>query len=169
MKIAIQREDFDAGAEARALSRNNPAVGAVASFVGLVRDHNDGASVSAMTLEHYPGMTEKAIAQIVDEAKGRWKIIDCTRDSPHRRVASGRPDRARRRRERASRRRLRGLRIHHGLPQDRRHRSGRRKRRLTARAGSTRVRATTPPRRAGRRRRRRTAPPERRRAPSATR
>ena len=77
MKIAIQREDFDAGAEARALSRDNPAVGAVASFVGLVRDRNDGASVSAMTLEHYPGMTEKAIAQIVDEAKGRWKIIDC--------------------------------------------------------------------------------------------
>jgi len=78
VKIAIQREDFDAGAEARALSRNNPAVGAVASFVGLVRDRNDGTAVSAMTLEHYPGMTEKAIAQIVDEAKGRWKIVDCS-------------------------------------------------------------------------------------------
>jgi molybdopterin synthase catalytic subunit len=78
VKIVIQREDFDAGAEARTLSRDNPAVGAVASFVGLVRDRNDGASVSAMTLEHYPGMTEKAIAQIVDEAKGRWKIIDCS-------------------------------------------------------------------------------------------
>ena len=77
MKIAIQREDFDAGAEARALSRDNPAVGAVASFVGLVRDRNDGASVSAMTLEHYPGMTEKAIAGIVDEANARWEIIDC--------------------------------------------------------------------------------------------
>ena len=77
MKIAIQREDFDAGAEVRALSRGNPAVGAVASFVGLVRDRNAGASVSAMTLEHYPGMTEKAIAGIVDEAKGRWEIIDC--------------------------------------------------------------------------------------------
>jgi len=56
----------------------NPAVGAVASFVGLVRDRNDGAAVATMTLEHYPGMTEKAIAGIVEQAKGRWAIIDCT-------------------------------------------------------------------------------------------
>ena len=48
----------------------------MASFVGLVRDRNEGASVSAMTLEHYPGMTEKAIAGIVDEANARWEIID---------------------------------------------------------------------------------------------
>jgi len=78
VKVSIQRDEFDAGAEARALSRDTPAVGAVASFVGLVRDRNDGASVYTMTLEHYPGMTEKAIAQIVDEAKGRWEIIDCS-------------------------------------------------------------------------------------------
>lgn len=78
MKIAIQHEDFDAGAEARALSAGNPAVGAVASFVGLVRDRNDGAAVATMTLEHYPGMTEKAIGEIVDEAAGRWQVIDCT-------------------------------------------------------------------------------------------
>jgi len=78
MRIAVQREDFDAGAEMRALSRANPKVGAVASFVGLVRDANDDAQVAAMTLEHYPGMTEKAIARIVDEAKGRWQVIDCT-------------------------------------------------------------------------------------------
>ncbi len=78
MKIAIQRDDFDAGAEARALSAGHPAVGAVASFVGLVRDRNDGTAVATMTLEHYPGMTEKAIARIVDEAKGRWDVIDCT-------------------------------------------------------------------------------------------
>jgi len=78
LKITIQHEDFDAGAEARALSTGNPAVGAVASFVGLVRDRNDGAAVATMTLEHYPGMTEKAIAGIVEQAKGRWAIIDCT-------------------------------------------------------------------------------------------
>ena len=78
MKIAVQREDFDAGAEARALSRGRPEVGAVASFVGLVRDANEGAQVGAMTLEHYPGMTEKAIAAIVEEAKGRWEVLDCT-------------------------------------------------------------------------------------------
>jgi len=78
VKIAVQREDFDGGAEARALALGNPKVGAVASFVGLVRDLNDGAAVGAMTLEHYPGMTEKAIAAIVEEARGRWEVIDCT-------------------------------------------------------------------------------------------
>jgi len=50
----------------------------VASFVGLVRDRNDGAAVAGMTLEHYPGMTEKAIRRIVEEAMGRWSIIGCT-------------------------------------------------------------------------------------------
>jgi len=78
VRIAVQREDFDGGAEARALARGNPKVGALASFVGLVRDLNDGAAVGAMTLEHYPGMTEKAIAAIVEEARGRWEVIDCT-------------------------------------------------------------------------------------------
>ncbi len=78
MKISVQREDFDAGAEMRDVSRANPKVGAVASFVGLVRDVNDGAAVAQMTLEHYPGMTEKAIAGIVEQAKGRWDVIDCT-------------------------------------------------------------------------------------------
>ncbi|MDX1376685.1 MAG: molybdopterin synthase catalytic subunit MoaE [Burkholderiales bacterium] len=78
MRIAIQHEDFDAGLEARALSAGNPAIGAVASFVGLVRDANDGAAVAAMTLEHYPGMTERSIARIVDEASARWEIVDCT-------------------------------------------------------------------------------------------
>ncbi len=74
----MQREDFDAGAEARALALGRPEVGAVASFVGLVRGASEGAAVGAMTLEHYPGMTEKAIAAIVDEAKRRWQVIDCT-------------------------------------------------------------------------------------------
>jgi molybdopterin synthase catalytic subunit len=78
VNVSVQREDFDCGAEMRALSRANPKVGAVAGFVGLVRDANEGASVAAMTLEHYPGMTEKSIRAIVDEAKSRWLVIDCT-------------------------------------------------------------------------------------------
>jgi len=76
--IRIQTEDFDAGAEIAALRAGNPAVGAVASFVGVCRDRNDGEPVATMTLEHYPGMTEKALAQIVDEALARWKILDAT-------------------------------------------------------------------------------------------
>jgi molybdopterin synthase catalytic subunit len=78
MKILVQREDFDAGAEMRAISRANPKVGALAAFVGLVRDVNEGAAVAGMTLEHYPGMTEKAIAVVVEEAKTRWQVLDCT-------------------------------------------------------------------------------------------
>ena len=70
MRISVQKEDFDLGAEVKAIS-GNPKIGAVASFVGLVRD-------VAMTLEHYPGMTERAIAGIVEEAKGRWQVMDCT-------------------------------------------------------------------------------------------
>lgn len=78
MKIAVQREEFDCGAEIEALSRGNPAIGALAAFVGLVRDVNEGAAVGRMTLEHYPGMTEKAIGAIIEEARGRWQVIDCT-------------------------------------------------------------------------------------------
>jgi molybdopterin synthase catalytic subunit len=74
--VRIQREDFDVSAELAALRRSNPRVGAVACFVGLVRDVNDGREVRAMTLEHYPGMTEKAIAAIVDEARGRWDVFE---------------------------------------------------------------------------------------------
>ena len=77
MKIAVQRDDFDAGLEIKNISRNGK-IGAIASFVGLVRDVNDGAAVGTMTLEHYPGMTEKALAAIVEEAKGRWEVLDCT-------------------------------------------------------------------------------------------
>ena len=76
MTIKVQTADFDVGAELAALRANDPRVGALASFLGLVRDLNDGASVSAMTLEHYPGMTEKALEAIVAEAKGRWDIYD---------------------------------------------------------------------------------------------
>jgi molybdopterin synthase catalytic subunit len=76
--IRIQTEDFDAGAEIAKLRAGNPAVGAVASFVGVCRDRNDGEPVATMTLEHYPGMTEKALEKIVDEALTRWKILDVT-------------------------------------------------------------------------------------------
>jgi molybdopterin synthase catalytic subunit len=76
MKIAVQTEAFDLQAEVAALYRNNPKVGAVASFLGLVRDINEGQDVSAMTLEHYPGMTEKALADIVDQARARWDVMD---------------------------------------------------------------------------------------------
>jgi len=76
--VRIQSADFDAGAEIAALRRGNPRVGAVASFVGVCRDANEGAAVSRMTLEHYPGMTEKAIEAIVADAKARWNIVDVT-------------------------------------------------------------------------------------------
>jgi len=74
--VRIQTADFDASAEIAALRRGNPKVGAVASFIGVCRDTNDGTGVSRMTLEHYPGMTEKAIEKIVIEAKARWKVMD---------------------------------------------------------------------------------------------
>jgi len=70
MKVSVQRQDFDLGAEVQAISRDAK-VGAVASFIGLVRDVR-------MTLEHYPGMTESAIGKIVEEAAGRWQVMDCT-------------------------------------------------------------------------------------------
>jgi molybdopterin synthase catalytic subunit len=76
MAVRIQTADFDAGAEISALRRGNPEIGAVASFIGVCRDANDGASVSRMTLEHYPGMTEKAIEKIIAEARERWEVID---------------------------------------------------------------------------------------------
>ena len=76
MAVRIQTADFDAGAEIAALRRSNPKVGAVASFIGVCRDANDGNPVLAMKLEHYPGMTEKALEKIVAEAKQRWKVID---------------------------------------------------------------------------------------------
>ena len=76
MTVRVQEEDFDLGAELAALRANDPRVGALASFLGLVRDINDGSSVSEMTLEHYPGMTEKALEEIVAEAKERWDLYD---------------------------------------------------------------------------------------------
>lgn len=76
MTVRVQEADFDVGAELAALRAGDSRVGALASFLGLVRDLNDGASVSEMTLEHYPGMTEKALEEIVAEARGRWELYD---------------------------------------------------------------------------------------------
>jgi len=76
MTVRVQTEDFDLGAEILHLRRVNPGIGAIASFVGLVRDLNENSAISEMLLEHYPGMTEKALAEIVAEAKQRWDIID---------------------------------------------------------------------------------------------
>jgi len=70
MKVSVQANDFDLSLEVRELSKSG-SVGAVASFVGVVRD-------VPMTLEHYPGMTENAIRKIVDEAAARWQVMDCT-------------------------------------------------------------------------------------------
>ena len=74
MSVSVQEADFDVGSEIAALTANDARAGAVASFVGLVRDRNDGDGVSEMTLEHYPGMTEKALEAIVDDARQRWDI-----------------------------------------------------------------------------------------------
>ncbi|QNB07325.1 molybdopterin synthase catalytic subunit MoaE [Herbaspirillum frisingense] len=76
MPVRVQTADFDLSAEVAQLRLSNPRVGAVVSFVGTVRDLNEGAAVSAMELEHYPVMTERALEQIVEQAKARWPIFD---------------------------------------------------------------------------------------------
>ena len=76
--VRVQTEDFDIAREIDALRGRDARIGAVAAFVGLVREVNDAATVNTLTLEHYPGMTEKALAGIVDEAKTRWEIYDAT-------------------------------------------------------------------------------------------
>ena len=73
-RVRIQTEDFDLSAEVAALRQGDAGVGAVAAFVGTVRDRNDGSGVSRMELEHYPGMTERAIEAMIDEAQRRFDI-----------------------------------------------------------------------------------------------
>ncbi|MDE1148574.1 MAG: molybdenum cofactor biosynthesis protein MoaE [Azospirillaceae bacterium] len=74
MAIKVQAEDFDVGAELASLTDGNTAIGGVASFVGLVRDFAGGMAVDAMTLEHYPGMTERQLAAIEAAARARWPL-----------------------------------------------------------------------------------------------
>ena len=75
MAVRVQEGAFDAGAELNALHAANLGIGAVLGFVGYVRDFNDGQEVSGLFLEHYPGMTEKALAAIVAEAEQRWPLL----------------------------------------------------------------------------------------------
>jgi molybdopterin synthase catalytic subunit len=74
-RVSIQTEDFDASTEIAALRQSDARVGAVCSFLGTVRDRNDGDAVSTMELEHYPGMTEKSIEAMIDEAMARFDIF----------------------------------------------------------------------------------------------
>lgn len=74
MAVRVQREDFDPGAEIAALTAGNKSVGGLALFVGLVREMAEERRLSAMTLEHYPGMTEKMLARIEEEAHARWPL-----------------------------------------------------------------------------------------------
>ncbi|MFZ6844818.1 molybdopterin synthase catalytic subunit MoaE [Undibacterium sp. RuTC16W] len=76
MAVFVQTEDFDVSTELAKMRAGKPAIGAVVSFVGLVRDLNDGLDVQAMELEHYPGMTEKSLDDIVQQAGQRWQLLD---------------------------------------------------------------------------------------------
>ena len=76
MSVRVQAGDFDVGQEVARLRAHDRSVGAIAAFIGTVRDVNDAASITGMTLEHYPGMTEAALEDIVDEARQRFDILD---------------------------------------------------------------------------------------------
>jgi molybdopterin synthase catalytic subunit len=77
-KVLVQREDFDVSSELALLRQDNNQVGAITSFVGLVRDINDSLGVSSLQLEHYPGMTERSIERIVLQASERWALLGAT-------------------------------------------------------------------------------------------
>lgn len=77
-RISVQTEDFDVSTELKNLSSHDKTIGALVSFVGLVRDINEGQNIQAMTLEHYPGMTEKALSEIAQEAQQRWPLQGIT-------------------------------------------------------------------------------------------
>jgi molybdopterin synthase catalytic subunit len=74
--IRVQEEDFDLGAEVGALRKGRADAGAIAAFIGLVREQANNAQVKAMTLEHYPGMTEQELTRIEAEAHARWPLLD---------------------------------------------------------------------------------------------
>ncbi len=77
-KVLVQQEDFDLSSELALLRQDNNQVGAIVSFVGLVRDINDGLGVSCLELEHYPGMTERCLKDIVLQAAERWTLLGAT-------------------------------------------------------------------------------------------
>ena len=74
--IRVQQEDFDVTAELKRMRASNNNIGAIVNFIGLVRDLNQGSSIGSMELEHYPGMTEKSINEIVEQAMLRWQLQD---------------------------------------------------------------------------------------------
>jgi len=74
IEVRVQSADFDLGAEVARLRAGDPRIGAVVSFVGTVRDMNDGDQVAELELEHYPGMTERSLEDIVEQARGRWPL-----------------------------------------------------------------------------------------------
>ena len=76
MSVRVQSEDFDVAREIALLRGSDARVGAVATFIGIVRAENKATRIRTLTLEHYPGMTEKALADIVDQARQRWPIYD---------------------------------------------------------------------------------------------
>jgi molybdopterin synthase catalytic subunit len=78
MHVKVQAADFDPGQEIAEIRRRFTDIGAILSFVGLVRDFSDGSQVCAMTLEHYPGMTEMALQSIMEEAREKWNVLDAT-------------------------------------------------------------------------------------------
>ena len=78
MKISIQQEDFDVSTELQLLRKDLPGIGGINIFVGTVRDTHQGDEVQSMELEHYPGMTEKALQEIVEQAKKRYAILNFT-------------------------------------------------------------------------------------------
>jgi molybdopterin synthase catalytic subunit len=83
-RISVQAEDFDVGDEFRGLTAGRTDIGGIGCFIGTVR-----GPAAAMTLEHYPGMTERAIARIVEEAEQRWRLLDCTVIHRFGRLAAG--------------------------------------------------------------------------------
>ena len=76
MAVRVQTEDFDLTTEIAQLRANTPKVGAIVNFVGVVRDLNEGEQIAEMELEHYPGMTEKALEDIITQARSRWDLFD---------------------------------------------------------------------------------------------
>ncbi|HWY84660.1 MAG TPA: molybdenum cofactor biosynthesis protein MoaE [Roseiarcus sp.] len=86
-RVRVQREDFDPGAEAEALARGRTDVGAVVSFIGYCRD--EGGSLAALELEHYPGMAEEEVARATSEAEARWPLLGATVIHRYGRIAPG--------------------------------------------------------------------------------
>ena len=82
MKIQIQEEDFDVSKELELLRVDLPQIGGINVFVGTVRDEHFGLKIEGMVLEHYPGMTEKSLANILDQAQARWQILNATVNRP---------------------------------------------------------------------------------------